>query len=178
MSSDHPVQPLPPDAVDPASGSRDVDPSAAAAEHARRDEAGRTHEHGAGRARMDDVTVERVLRTVEQIPPGRVAAYGQIGAIVGIGPRLVGRIMSTWGGSVTWWRVTNASGDLPGPLLARARARWEAEGITMKPNGRGTNLRRHGADLGRLRAQARESWAELPELRSGSAESDGEIPEP
>src|SRR5699024_12243572 len=52
---------------------------------------------GPSRTRMDDVTVERVLRVVEAIPPGQVAAYGEIGAIVGVGPRLVGRILRTWG---------------------------------------------------------------------------------
>ncbi|MGO2362615.1 MAG: MGMT family protein, partial [Brachybacterium tyrofermentans] len=82
---------------------------------------------------MDDVTVERVLRVVEAIPAGRVAAYGEVGAIVGVGPRLVGRIMRTWGSDVPWWRVTNASGDHP--LLARALPYWETEGITVKPNG-------------------------------------------
>ncbi|WP_084148577.1 MGMT family protein [Brachybacterium phenoliresistens] len=116
------------------------------------------------RPRLDDVTVERVLRTVEAIPPGRVAAYGQIGEICGVGPRLVGRIMRDWGGSVTWWRVTNASGDLPAPLLARARPHWDAEGIRVKPNGRGCSLREAGADLRELRRAAERSFAEHPEL--------------
>ena len=52
------------------------------------------------RTRMDDLTVERVLRVVEAIPPGWVAAYGEVGAIVGVGVRVVGRIMGTWGSSV------------------------------------------------------------------------------
>ncbi|MGL4176117.1 MAG: MGMT family protein, partial [Dermatophilaceae bacterium] len=46
---------------------------------------------------MDDVVVERVLRAVEQVPRGRVVAYGDIAALVGVGPRLVGRVMSTYG---------------------------------------------------------------------------------
>lgn len=116
------------------------------------------------RARMDDATVERVLRTVEAIPPGRVAAYGQIGAICGIGPRLVGRIMRDWGGGVPWWRVTNASGELPGPLLARALPHWQEEGIALADSGRGCRLRQAGADLARLRRDAEAAFAREPRV--------------
>ena len=108
---------------------------------------------------MDDITVERVLRVVEAIPPGRVAAYGEVGAIVGVGPRLVGRILREWGGSVPWWRVTNSYGDHP--LLARALPRWEAEGISVKPNGRGCRISEFGADLATLRQAAATALAQL-----------------
>ena len=113
------------------------------------------------RTRMDDLTVERVLRVVEAIPPGRVAAYGEVGAIVGVGPRLVGRIMGTWGSSTPWWRVTNASGDHP--LLTRALPHWQEEGIVVKPNGLGCRMKDFGADLERLRAEAAPAFAELEE---------------
>ena len=111
------------------------------------------------RTRMDDVTVERVLRVVEAIPPGRVAAYGEVGQIVGVGPRLVGRILRTWGAGVPWWRVTNSYGDHP--LLARALPHWEREGIVVKPNGRGCRMSGFGADLDQLRERARPGLAEL-----------------
>lgn len=111
------------------------------------------------RTRMDDLTVERVLRVVEAIPPGRVAAYGEVGAIVGVGPRLVGRIMGTWGSSVPWWRVTNASGDHP--LLARALPHWQEEGITVKPNGLGCRMSDFGTDLEQLRAEAHPALEQL-----------------
>lgn len=111
------------------------------------------------RTRMDDVTVERVLRVVEVIPAGRVAAYGEVGSVVGVGPRLVGRILRTWGSGVPWWRVTNASGDHP--LLARALPYWETEGITVKPNGRGCRMAEFGADLTQLRQSAEAPLAEL-----------------
>ncbi|MFC5319755.1 MGMT family protein [Brachybacterium alimentarium] len=114
------------------------------------------------RARMDDLTVERVLRVVEAIPEGRVAAYGEVGAIVDVGPRLVGRIMRTWGSGVPWWRVTNASGDHP--LLARALPHWEAEGIVVKPNGRGCRMAEFGADLDLLAEAAECACAELADL--------------
>jgi methylated-DNA-protein-cysteine methyltransferase related protein len=113
----------------------------------------------AARARMDDLTVERVLRVVEAIPSGQVAAYGEIGAIVGVGPRLVGRILRTWGSGVPWWRVTSASGDHP--LLARARPYWDAEGITVAPHGRGCRMAEFGADLEDLRERSRPALAEL-----------------
>ena len=113
----------------------------------------------APRTRMDDLTVERVLRVVEAIPPGRVAAYGEVGAIVGVGPRLVGRIMRTWGSSVPWWRVTDSYGDHP--LLARALPHWQEEGIVLKPNRRGCRMAQFGADLAQLRTDAGPALAEL-----------------
>lgn len=113
----------------------------------------------AARTRMDDLTVERVLRVVEAIPPGQVAAYGEIGAIVGVGPRLVGRILRTWGSGVPWWRVTNSYGDHP--LLDRALPHWEQESITVKPNGRGCRMAEFGADLEDLRERSRPALAEL-----------------
>ncbi len=112
---------------------------------------------------MDDLTVERVLRVVEAIPPGQVAAYGEVGSIVGVGPRLVGRILRIWGGGVPWWRVTNSDGDHP--LLARALPRWEAEGIVVKPNGRGCRMAQFGTDLEQLRERSRATLAELEETQ-------------
>lgn len=94
--------------------------------------------------------MEKVLVAVEQIPRGRIASYGDIAELVGIGPRLVGRIMSLYGGNVTWWRVTSSSGDLPEHLREEARARWADEGITWKPNGLGCRIRAHRVDLGVL----------------------------
>ena len=64
---------------------------------------------------VDDVVVERVLRAVEQVPPGRVVSYGDVAALVGIGPRQVGSIMKAYGGNVTWWRVTDAVGQSAKP---------------------------------------------------------------
>jgi alkylated DNA nucleotide flippase Atl1 len=55
--------------------------------------------------------VEAVLTTVESIPVGRVATYGDIAVYVGQGgPRQVGAIMREYGGGVPWWRVIRASG--------------------------------------------------------------------
>lgn len=122
----------------------------------------------APRTRMDDLTVERVLRVVEAIPPGRVAAYGEVGAVVGVGPRLVGRILRTWGAGVPWWRVTSASGDHP--LLERARPHWDEEGIAVAPHGRGCRMKDFGTDLERLRTDAAPALAELEADQLGTAE--------
>ena len=110
---------------------------------------------------MDEVVVERVLRAVEQVPPGRVASYGLIGDVVGVGPRLVGRVMSEWGSSVPWWRVTNAAGDLPGPLLERARHHWAQEGIAVKAGGQGCRVDEHRCDVEQLRVDYAQAVADL-----------------
>lgn len=110
----------------------------------------------------DDLVVERVLRCVECIPAGRVASYGAIGAICDVGARQVGQVMASWGSDVAWWRVTNASGDLPRHLLARAHDRWLAEGITLKPNGRGCCYAAFACDLDELHAAWLRASADLP----------------
>ena len=88
--------------------------------------------------------MERVLRAVELVPRGRVVSYGDLAALVGIGPRQVGTIMATYGSNVTWWRVTNAQGGLPPHLLDLARKRWELEGIGWRDDR--CLIRRHRAD--------------------------------
>lgn len=101
--------------------------------------------------------MERVLRAVEQVPRGRVVSYGDVAALVGIGPRQVGSIMKLYGSNVTWWRVTNSYGDLPLGLMDEARERWALEGILLKPNGRGCRIAEYRADpleVGRGYAQA------------------------
>lgn len=110
---------------------------------------------------MDERLVELVLRAVDLIPRGRVAAYGDLGRIVGIGPRQVGAVMSRYGDGVTWWRVTNSSGEFAPDLLERARPHWLEEGIALSRTGRGCRIAEHRADLDELAARWRESVAEL-----------------
>jgi alkylated DNA nucleotide flippase Atl1 len=116
---------------------------------------------------MDDVLVERVLRAVELVPAGRVVTYGDLAELVGIGPRLVGRIMGTWGSGVPWWRVVNANGDLPDFHLARAHEEWRLEGIAVKPTGRGCRIRAHRADLALLADAWEHAVADLPTAEPG-----------
>lgn len=112
---------------------------------------------------MDDVLIERVLRTVEAIPPGRVAPYGRVGQIAGTGARQVGRIMSTWSEGTPWWRVPRADGTLPDPLLARARTHWEEEGTPVRSAGARADLPAALADLEQLRRDAERAWESLDE---------------
>jgi methylated-DNA-protein-cysteine methyltransferase-like protein len=109
-----------------------------------------------------ELVIERVLRCVEQVPAGRVASYGAIAAVCGIGPRQVGSIMKAYGHDVPWWRITDASGDLPANLLAEARPLWDDEGIRVKPNGRGCRYADFAADRDALADAWRAATADLP----------------
>lgn len=102
-----------------------------------------------------ELTIERVLTLVELVPRGRVVSYGDLAAIVGIGPRQVGAFMRHHGDGLPWWRVTNASGDLPRELLDRARPHWAEEGILVKRNGSGCRIGDYRADLQTLAAAYR-----------------------
>ena len=107
-----------------------------------------------------ELTIERVLTLVELVPRGRVVSYGDLGSIVGIGPRQVGSFMKHHSDGLTWWRVTNAAGDLPAPLLDLARPHWADEGILVKRNGLGCRIADHRADLEALATAYRRRIAE------------------
>ena len=96
---------------------------------------------------VDERVAELVLRAVEQVPRGRVVSYGDLAELVGTSARHVGAILRVHGAGVTWWRVTNASGDLPAHLHEEATARWAEEGIAWKANRRGCRIRDHRCDL-------------------------------
>ncbi len=104
---------------------------------------------GVGPRDAGDV-VERVLIAAEQIPPGRVASYGDLAGLVGTGPRQVGAILSRFGHAVPWWRVTNAQGDLPPRLSSAYLEHWAAEGIVPKPHGSGCRIADYRVDLSEL----------------------------
>jgi alkylated DNA nucleotide flippase Atl1 len=89
-------------------------------------------------ARPDpDTYVELVLSVVETVPAGRVTTYGAIADLVGWGgPRRVGTVMSTYGGSVPWWRVVRADGSLPPSHDEEARAHYLDEGTPFRSSGR------------------------------------------
>jgi alkylated DNA nucleotide flippase Atl1 len=73
-----------------------------------------------------------VLAVVDQIPAGMVLTYADVAELLGLGgPRQVGSVMSRYGSSVTWWRVTRASGEVPQALLDQALAHWRAEGTVL-----------------------------------------------
>jgi alkylated DNA nucleotide flippase Atl1 len=110
-----------------------------------------------------ELVIERVLRCVELVPEGRVASYGAIAAICGIGPRQVGSIMRHYSGDLPWWRITNHAGDFGGDLLQHALPHWDEEGIAVKPNGLGCRYADHAADMGELELRWRAATADLPD---------------
>ena len=105
-----------------------------------------------------ELTVERVLCAVECIPIGRVVSYGDLAELVGTSARRVGGIMASAEPGVPWWRVVNASGRLPGHLVAEASRRWADEG-TPAVDGRCV-MSRARADLPRLAADHETRLAE------------------
>lgn len=110
---------------------------------------------------MDERLDELVLRAVEQVPRGRVVSYGDLGRVVGIGPRRVGSVLSRHGAGVAWWRVTNASGGFPPDLLDEARPHWLEEGIRLRESGRGCRIEDHRADLDELARRWRAAAADV-----------------
>lgn len=54
--------------------------------------------------------IDEVRSTVNSIPHGKVAAYGDIGAHLSVGARRIGRIMGTLDDDVAWWRVVYSDG--------------------------------------------------------------------
>lgn len=109
--------------------------------------------------RSPEVTVELVLRAVEQVPPGSVVSYGELAELVGTSARRVGTIMATHGGEVSWWRVTNRDGGLPEHLLPLARKQWAREGVDH--DGHRCRIAEHRVDLGRLAADYAKAADEL-----------------
>ena len=92
---------------------------------------------------------EAVLSLVERIPPGRVTTYGTLAEAVGYGgPRRVGKVMSTYGGSVPWWRVVRADGTLPPSHDDEARAHYLEEGTPFRASGRIDMPQAYVADFG------------------------------
>lgn len=73
--------------------------------------------------------VEAILEVVDCIPPGHALSYGEVGDLVGCGPRQVGRVMRDYGGLTAWWRVVRADGSLT--IADRAVEHWRAENMPL-----------------------------------------------
>ncbi len=88
-------------------------------------------------SRERDEYVEAVLSLVERIPAGRVSTYGALAEAVGTGgPRQVGRVMSTYGGPVPWWRVVHADGTPAHSEDATVLEHQRVEGTPLRPSGK------------------------------------------
>jgi alkylated DNA nucleotide flippase Atl1 len=86
--------------------------------------------------------VDQVMRMVQAIPPGRVMTYGDIAAVLtaraeraGLtevyGPRMVGFVLSRFGGTLPWWRVIRSTGHPPRFHQERALPFYRAEGTPL-----------------------------------------------
>jgi methylated-DNA-protein-cysteine methyltransferase-like protein len=91
-----------------------------------------------------DLHRQRILATVDAIPRGQLATYGQVAEEAGLPrrARLVGRVLSTLGrdSGLPWWRVVNAAGRLAprgdGFAVALQERRLRAEGVGFAGPGR------------------------------------------
>jgi len=99
---------------------------------------------------MADSTYQRIYRVVRRIPKGKVATYGQVAALAGLGraARQVGYAMHALpaGTALPWHRVVNAQGTISrrasGSGELDQRLRLEAEGVRFSWRGR-IDLERH-----------------------------------
>jgi methylated-DNA-protein-cysteine methyltransferase-like protein len=88
-------------------------------------------------------TYARVYAVVRRVPTGRVATYGQVARVAGLGnhARLVGYALAALpdGTTVPWHRVINARGTVSlrrsGDSLSQ-RMRLEREGVRFDARGR------------------------------------------
>ncbi len=104
---------------------------------------------------------EAVLEVVRHIPPGRLAAYGDVALIVaelGIActARQAAATLSRFGSGAPWWRVVQTAGTLAEPVALSASQRLIAEGVPVVV--RKVPLRRlrwtpDAADLGAIAAR-------------------------
>jgi len=91
---------------------------------------------------------QRILATVDAVPRGMVASYGQIALEAGLPgrARLVGRTLGnlTAGTKLAWHRVVNASGriSVTGASTREQRRRLRAEGVAVDVRGR-VDMRMH-----------------------------------
>lgn len=91
-----------------------------------------------------DELVQRILATVDSIPKGRVASYGQVAREAGLPrhARLVGRVLRELpaGSKLPWHRVANSAGRISaradGWPSVEQRRRLEREGVRFEPKGR------------------------------------------
>lgn len=95
-----------------------------------------------------DALAFELLAVVTEIPPGKVATYGQLAQLIGrsSGARLVGKILSraSFYGDYPCHRVVNAAGRTA-PGWAGQHLLLQAEGVVFKPNGC-VDLKRCGWD--------------------------------
>ena len=87
---------------------------------------------------LDESLIYEILSVVGEIPPGRVASYGQIARLIGRerNSRLVGKVLSMAEryGDYPCHRVVNSAGRLA-PYFPEQEPRLREEGVGFLPNG-------------------------------------------
>lgn len=88
-------------------------------------------------ADRSDPRTQRILATVDSIPPGCVATYGQVAEEAGLPgrARMVGRVLREVAAEeLPWHRVLGAGGyiKVPGRAAREQAKRLRAEGVTVK----------------------------------------------
>ena len=89
-----------------------------------------------------DEALQRIHATVDSIPRGRVATYGQVAGEAGLPrrARLVGRALRelACGSELPWHRVVNAAGGLStsGRSRGEQQRRLRSEGVEIDARGR------------------------------------------
>lgn len=79
-----------------------------------------------------EALIEAVCAVLDDIEPGFVATYGDVGRLVGISPRQAGREVSRVPDDVPWWRVVRADGVPAACRGGRAIALLESEGVAIR----------------------------------------------
>ena len=89
-------------------------------------------------AKLNDDLIYEILSVVEEIPPGYVASYGQIAALIGRdkNARLVGKVLSLsqYYGQYPCHRVVNRAGRTA-PGWYEQQSLLKTEGVTFKKDG-------------------------------------------
>lgn len=92
----------------------------------------------------DDARLQRILATVEAVPRGKVASYGQIAdqALLPGRARMVGRVLRELPARtrLPWHRIVRADGSIAGrgdgAAMTEQRKRLAREGVTFNASGR------------------------------------------
>ncbi len=86
--------------------------------------------------------IDQVMAMVRAIPPGHVMTYGDIAIVLTAraeragrketyGPRMVGYVLSRFGGTLPWWRVIRSTGHPPRFHQERALPFYRREGTPL-----------------------------------------------
>jgi methylated-DNA-protein-cysteine methyltransferase-like protein len=112
--------------------------------------------------------LERIWDTIREIPPGRVASYGQVAEIAGIprGARLTAYALrkAPRGHKLPWYRVITASGRIAFPQGSRSyveqRDRLMMEGVAVLGGKVDMQTYRWQPDLDELLWKPTSAWDE------------------